>query len=100
MTTQAVDSLAAAQGTGTFTATLASPQTITNGVVYWLGWRAVGEQWDWQGDASGAYNEKSADFPTPFGGGSSAGTRGAIIWGEDAGSQRVMAESFQAIPFF
>jgi hypothetical protein len=91
MTTQAVDSLAAAQGTGIFIATLASPQSITSGLVYWLGWRGVGETLDWQGDPAGSYNEKNADFLDPFGGGSSVGTTNAIIWGEDAGAASSVA---------
>ena len=82
----AVDSLAAAQGTGTFQATLSSTVTINSGTFYWLGWRAVGETWDWQGDSSGAYKEAGVDWQTPWPTvGDSDGIVNAIIWGEDSG---------------
>jgi hypothetical protein len=73
-----------ATGTGVFTATLATPVTIVAGTTYWLGWRNSAENFDFQGDTVvGAYKENSGtvDFPNPFGG-SAAGDRTAIIWGE------------------
>lgn len=74
-------------GTGVFSGALAAPVTIVSGTAYWLGWRGIGEQWDWQGDASGSYLEATgtAAFPATWVAGASAGTFNAIIWGEDAG---------------
>lgn len=74
-------------GTGSFSGTLGATVSITASTIYWLGWRGIGEQWDFQGDTSGAYLEASGTgaFPDPWPAGASAGTINAILWGEDAG---------------
>jgi hypothetical protein len=79
---------AGATGTGVFSADVsASAVDIVAGTSYWLGWRNSAENFDFQGDASGVYDESTgtADFPTPWTAGS-AGAVNAILWGEDAGS--------------
>jgi len=60
--------------------------SITSGTVYWLAWRGVGEQFDWQGDASGAYveNAVSAALANPWpSANNNAGSVNNIIWGTD-----------------
>lgn len=74
-------------GTGVFSGTLGATVTIVASTVYWLGWRGVGEQWDWQGDAAGSYLEATGTgvFPDPWPAGAGSGSVNAIIWGEDSG---------------
>lgn len=82
-----VDSLAAAQGTGVFQATLVTPVSIVSGTVYWLGWFVdATETMDFQGDTSGSYNESPAatNFVNPWTTGGGGGVINAIVWGESA----------------
>lgn len=75
-----------ATGTGVFSADIsASAISIVSSTAYWIGWRNSAENFDFQGDSSGSYQENTgtADFPASFGTGG-AGTVNAIIWGEDA----------------
>lgn len=94
-----VDSLATARTTAVFQATLGATVAITSGVTYHLGWFAATEQFDFQGNSSGAYKADSgADFVNPFVT-ATTGTTDAIIWGEDVAPAGAPPRSFTPIPF-
>lgn len=64
---------------------------VTNGSVYWIGWRNSAENYDFKGDTSaGIYQENNGtvDFPNPYGA-ASAGNTTAIMWIEDSGGATV-----------
>lgn len=84
--TAAADNLATARGAGLWSATLAVTVPIVSGTVYWLSWHSSTENWDFKGDAAGAYVENAQNpVPDPWpAAGSGSGTTKAIIWGEDA----------------
>lgn len=84
----AVESLAAAQGTGVWRAILPARVAIVLGTQYWLSVRATG-QWDFQGDsAASAYREDNGatNHPDPYPAGQPAFNTRAILWGEDGES--------------
>ena len=92
-----VDSLAAAQGTGVFQATLGSTVPITSGVFYWLavyGDTSGGANFFFQGTALGGLflEDTGANFPEPF---VSAGSTSLTveIWGEGSGAPNNFALS-------
>lgn len=89
------------KGINKFGGMLPTTLNVVAGTTYWLAVTSLGEDFNWQGDASGVgpgYREKSVSgvLPSPWG---TAGTNGAatpIIWGEDTKTAWVAAESVLA----
>jgi hypothetical protein len=75
-------------GTGIFSASISQLPSITSGTVYWLAWRGLGEQFDFQGSTAGSYVENvNGVWADPWQStGNNSGTIDAILWGEDAGT--------------
>lgn len=89
--TSATTSAVAIQGTGSFSVNVAGAAiSVTNGTIYWLAWRGVGEAVNFQGDSvANAYLEHGGSNPlsNPFeSSGNFAGNVRAVIWGEDSGA--------------
>jgi hypothetical protein len=94
-----VDSLAAAQSTGIFQATLSAPIPIVAGTTYHIGFWFTGEIFDWQGTTlSHAYTELDGQvaLPATWTGGTQFNTKLAI-WAEDA-SQPSYRTPFGGMP--